>query len=113
MIKYIKPKTYKFIDKEKYGDRPCVGFVANDMKEYKGFPEDWGNIVREGRDGYLKFDYTMCVPVLWSALQSAFNEIDDLKKEVAKLREALPSVKKLSKDNEASPKAKAKAKSKN
>ena len=102
MVKYIKPKTYKFIDKEKYGDRPCVGMVANDFLTDK-MPSEWGNIVKEGRDGYLKFDYSMCVPLLWSALQYSLNEIDDLKKEV----------KKLNKDNEASPKAKAKAKAKN
>ena len=102
MVKYIKPKTYKFIDKEKYGDRPCVGMVANDFLTDK-MPSEWGNSVKEGRDGYLKFDYSMCVPLLWSALQYSLNEIDDLKKEV----------KKLNKDNEASPKAKAKAKAKN
>ena len=102
MVKYIKPKTYKFIDKEKYGDRPCVGMVANDFLTDK-MPSEWGNIVKEGRDGYLKFDYSMCVPLLWSALQYSLNETDDLKKEV----------KKLNKDNEASPKAKAKAKAKN
>ena len=102
MVKYIKPKTYKFIDKEKYGDRPCVGMVANDFLTDK-MPSEWGNVVKQGRDGYLKFDYSMCVPILWSALQYSLNEIDDLKKEVKKLK----------KDNEASPKAKAKAKSKN
>ena len=101
MVKYIKPKTYKFIDKEKYGDRPCVGMVANDFLTDK-MPSEWGNVVKEGRDGYLKFDYSMCVPILWSALQYSLNEIDDLKKEI----------KKLNKDNEASPKAKAKAKAK-
>ena len=41
MVKYIKPKTYKFIDKEKYGDRPCVGFVANDFLTDK-MPSEWG-----------------------------------------------------------------------
>ena len=66
-------------------------------------PSEWGNVVKEGRDGYLKFDYSMCVPILWSALQYSLNEIDDLKKEVKKLK----------KDNEPSPKAKAKSKSKN
>ena len=76
--------------------------VANDFLTDK-MPSEWGNIVKEGRDGYLKFDYSMCVPLLWSALQYSLNEIDDLKKEV----------KKLNKDNEASPKAKAKAKAKN
>ena len=49
-------------------------------------PPEWGNIVKEGRDGYLKFDSSMCVPILWSALKSAFNEIDDLKKDIHKLK---------------------------
>ena len=49
-------------------------------------PEEWQNIVKEGLDGYLKFDYTMTTPLLWSALQSALNDIDDLKKEVKKLK---------------------------
>ena len=85
MVKYIKPKTYKFIDKEKYGDRPCVGFVANDFLTDK-MPSEWGNVVKEGRDGYLKFDYSMCVPILWSALQNALNRTDKLEKEVKKLK---------------------------
>ena len=85
MVKYIKPKTYKFIDKEKYGDRPCVGFVANDFLTDK-VPSEWGNVVKEGRDGYLKFDYSMCVPILWSALQNALNRTDKLEKEVKKLK---------------------------
>ena len=85
MVKYIKPKTYKFIDKEKYGDRPCVGMVANDFLTDK-MPSEWGNVVKEGRDGYLKFDYSMCVPILWSALQNALNRTDKLEKEVKKLK---------------------------
>ena len=41
LVKYIVPKTYKFIDEEKYGDRSCCGFIANDMMDYKGFPKEW------------------------------------------------------------------------
>ena len=99
LIKYIVPKTYNFIDKEKYGDRSHCGFIANDFVSDK-MPSEWGNIVREGRDGYLKFDYSATTSILWSALQQAFNEIDELKKEVKKLNRST------------SPKAKAKAKSK-
>ena len=40
---------------------------------------EWSNIVREGRDGYLRFDYSMTTPLLWSALQHALNEIDEMK----------------------------------
>ena len=66
-------------------------------------PSEWGNIVREGRDGYLKFDYSATTSILWSALQHALNEIDKLKNDINKLK----------KDNsDASPKAKSKAKAK-
>ena len=56
------------------------------MMNYKGFPKEWANIVREGRDGYLRFDYSMTTPILWSALQYALNKIDKLEKEVKKLK---------------------------
>ena len=78
LVKYIVPKTYQFIDKEKYGDRSHVGMVANDFLSDK-MPSEWGNIVREGRDGCLRFDYSMTMPLLWSALQHALNEIDEMK----------------------------------
>ena len=40
-------------------------------------------------------DYGKTTPILWRALQTALNRIEKLEKEVAKLREALPSVKAL------------------
>ena len=78
LVKYIVPKTYQFIDKEKYGDKCHCGFIANDFFSDK-MPSEWSNIVREGRDGYLRFDYSMTTPLLWSALQHALNEIDEMK----------------------------------
>ena len=85
LIKYIKPKTYHFIDDRQQG-KSCVGFIANDFMETKKMPDEWQNVVKEGKDGYLKFDYTTCVPILWSALQTTINEVDKLKKEVNKLK---------------------------
>ena len=106
LVKYIVPKTYKFIDVEKYGDRSCCGFIANDMMDYKGFPKEWSNIVREGRDGYLRFDYSMTTPLLWSALQYALNEIDEMKdfframkKEMATMKGEITKLKKKVKNN--------------
>ena len=64
-------------------------------------PSEWNNLVREGRDGYLKFDYSMTTPILWSVLQHALNKIDKLEKDINKLKRDEPS-----------PKAKTKAKSK-
>ena len=77
LVKYIKPKTYHFIDDRQQG-KSCVGFIANDFMETKK--------IKEGKDGYLKFDYTTCVPILWSALQATINEVEKLKKEVNKLK---------------------------
>ena len=104
LVKYIKPKTYHFIDDRLQG-KSCAGFIANDFMEAKKMPDEWHNLVKEGKDGYLKFDYTITTPILWSALQHALNEIDKLKKDINKL-------KKDNSDSEASPKAKAKAKAK-
>ena len=85
LIKYIKPKTYHFIDDRQQG-KSCVGFIANDFMETKKMPDEWQNVVKEGKDGYLKFDYTTRVPILWSALQTTISEIDKLKKELNKLK---------------------------
>ena len=54
--------------------------------ETKKMPDEWQNLVKEGKDGYLKFDYTITTPILWSALQNALNRIDKLEKEVHKLK---------------------------
>ena len=85
LVKYIKPKTYHFIDDRLQG-KSCVGFIANDFMETKKMPDEWQNVVKEGTDGYLKFDYTTTTPILWSALQHALNRIDKLEKEVNKLK---------------------------
>ena len=85
LVKYIKPKTYHFIDGRLQG-KSCCGFIANDFMETKKMPDEWQNLVKEGTDGYLKFDYTITTPILWSALQATINEVDKLKKEVNKLK---------------------------
>ena len=81
LVKYIKPKTYNYIGQS----QKCVGYIANDFKTKK-MPEEWGNVVFEGKDDYLRMDYGKTTPLLWSALQSALNAIDDLKEEVKKLK---------------------------
>ena len=90
LVKYIKPKTYNYIGQS----QKCIGYIADDFKTKK-MPEEWDNVVFEGKDDYLRMDYRKTRPILWSALQYALNKIDKLEKEVAKLREALPSVKAL------------------
>ena len=105
LVKYIVPKTYKFIDVEKYGDRRHVGMVANDFLTDK-MPSEWGNIVREGRDGYLKFDYSATTSILWSALQHSLKENEEMKdlfkamkKEITTIKGEITKLKKKVKNN--------------
>ena len=105
LVKYIKPKTYHFHDDRQQG-KSCMGFIANDFMETKMMPDEWQNVVKEGKDGYLKFDYTTCVPILWSALQYTMNENEEMKdlfkamkKEMATLKGEITKLKKKVKNN--------------
>ena len=100
MVKYIKPKEFNYIDK----DDKHIGFIADDVLSSK-MPKHWYNIVHKGSEGYLRMDYSKMVVPLWGCVQSLLCEVDDLKKEIKKLKRD-------NSDNEASPKAKAKAKAK-
>ena len=88
LVKYIVPKTYKYIDKEKYGDRSCVGVVANDFLTDK-LPKEWGNLIIEGKDGYLKFDYSATTPILWSALQHTIKENEEMKEMLKEMKKSI------------------------
>ena len=105
LVKYIVPKTYRFIDDRQQG-KSCCGFIANDFLSKK-VPDEWQNIVKEGKDGYLKFDYTMTTPVLWSALQATINEVEELKdlvktmkKDMATMKSEITKLKKKVKDDD-------------
>ena len=79
--KYIKPKTYNYIGQT----QTCVGYIADDFKTKK-MPSEWDNIVFEGKDSYLRMDYSKTTPIIWTALQATINEVEKLKKEVNKLK---------------------------
>ena len=81
LVKYIKPKTYNYIGQT----QKCVGYIADDFWTKK-MPEEWDNIVFEGKDDYLRMDCGKTTPILWSALQNALNRIDKLEKELTKLK---------------------------
>ena len=89
IVKYIKPKSYIKKDTK----RKCIGFIANDFKTDK-MPDEWDNIIIDGKDGYLRMDYTKTTPLLWSALQYALEEIDKLKKEKDELFDVVKAMKK-------------------
>ena len=100
VVKYIQPKTYIFINDEE--KKSNLGFIADDVKDAK-LPEEWDNIIFYNDGGMKLLAYNKLTVVLSGCVKELMKEVEDLKKEV----------KKLNKDNEASPKAKAKAKSKN
>ena len=81
LIKYIKPKTYNYIGQS----QKCVGYIADDFKTKK-MPSEWDNIIFEGKDSYLRMDYSKTTPIIWTALQTALNKIDKLEKEVKALK---------------------------
>ena len=89
IVKYIKPKSYIKKDTK----RKCIGFIANDFKTDK-MPDEWDNIIIDGKDGYLRMDYTKTTPLLRSALQYALEEIDKLKKEKDELFDVVKAMKK-------------------
>ena len=107
LVKYIVPKTYRFIDERQQG-KSCCGFIANDFLSKK-VPDEWQNLVKEGKDGYLKFDYTSCVPILWSALQHSLKENEEMKdlfkamkKEMATMKGEITKIKNKIKDKDKS-----------
>ena len=81
LVKYIKPKTYNYIGQS----QKCIGYIADDFKTKK-MPEEWDNIIFEGKDDYLRMDYGKTTRILWSALQYALTKIDKLEKEVKALK---------------------------
>ena len=96
-VKYIKPKTYNFINDE--DKKSHIGFIADDIKDAK-MPSEWDNIVYYNDDGMKLLAYNKTAVVLWGCVQQLQKQVEDLEKEVKKLK------------GEASPKAKAKAKTK-
>ena len=96
-VKYIKPKTYNFINDE--DKKSHIGFIADDIKDAK-MPSEWDNIIYYNDDGMKLLAYNKTAVVLWGCVQELMKEVEDLKKEVKKLK------------GEESPKPKAKPKAK-
>ena len=98
LVKYIVPKTYHFIDERQQG-KSCRGFIADDFMNAKKMPKEWQNILKEGTNGYLKFDYTITTPILWSALQDELNRVEKLEKTITTMKGEITKLKKKVKTN--------------
>ena len=82
-VKYIKPKTYNFINDE--DKRSHIGFIADDIKDAK-MPKEWDNIIYYNDDGVKLLAYNKTAVVLWGAVQEMQREITYLKGEITKLK---------------------------
>ena len=80
-----------------------LGFIADDVKDAK-IPKEWDNILYYAEDNHKLLAYNKMTVVLWGAVKELMNEVEDLRKEVKKLKKE--------DSDEKSPKAKAKAKTK-
>ena len=97
VVKYIQPKTNNFINDEE--KKSNLGFIADDVKDAK-IPQEWDNIIHHNDDNMKLLAYNEMTVVLWGCVKELMKEVEDLKKDVKKLK------------GEESPKAKAKAKAK-
>ena len=82
-VKYIKPKTYNFINDE--NKKSHIGFVADDIKDAK-MPSEWDNIIYYNDDAMTLLAYNKMAVVLWGCVQELQNEITNLKGEITKLK---------------------------
>ena len=100
IVKYVKPKTFNFTHlNEEKNTVNHIGYIAQDVES--AIPREWEGIITTDNKGHKRLDYCKtAVVITHGALQHLIKEVEDLKKEVRKLK------------GEESPKAKAKAKAK-
>ena len=99
IVKYVKPKTFNFTHlNEEKNKVNHIGYIAQDVESV--IPQEWEGIITTDNKGHKRLDYCKTAVITHGALQHLIKEVEDLKKEVKKLK------------GEESPKAKAKAKAK-
>ena len=99
IIKYVKPKTFNFTHlNEEKNKVNHIGYIAQDVQSV--IPKEWDGILTTDNRGHKRLDNCKTAVITHGALQHLIKEVEDLKKEVRKLK------------GEENPKAKAKAKSK-
>ena len=62
-ILQLQPKSFNYIDKNKYGEGLDIGFIAEDV--YTIVPEATGTM----NDGFIYFDAVRLIPILTKAIQ--------------------------------------------
>ena len=89
-VKYIKPKTYNFINDE--NKKSHIGFVADDTKDAK-MPSEWDNIIYYNDDGMKLLAYNKMAVVLWGCVQHLISEKDELLDMVKTLKKEMTTMK--------------------
>lgn len=76
----LRPVSYNWIDKAKYGTQREIGFIAQEIIQY--VPE----VVGENASGTLSIDYPKLTAVLTNAIQELKNKVDLLQTQVTNLQ---------------------------
>jgi hypothetical protein len=75
----LQPKSFNYIDKNKYGESMDIGFIAEDV--YPIVPEATGTM----NDGFIYFDAVRLIPILTKAIQEQQAQIEALKQRIINL----------------------------
>ena len=75
-ILQLQPKSFNYIDKNKYGEGLDIGFIAEDV--YPIVPEATGTM----NDGFIYFDAVKLIPILTKAIQEQQAQIEALKQRI-------------------------------
>ena len=85
IIKYVKPKTFNFTHlNEEKNKVNHIGYIAQDVQSV--IPKEWDGIITTDNRGHKRLDYCKTAVITHGALQHLIKEVEDLKKEVKKLK---------------------------
>lgn len=85
-IDQIRGVRFEYKDQHKYAAGPKIGVIAQELQ--KVYPE----MVIQGKDGFLKVDYTQLTGILIQAVKEQQQEIDGLKSALKKQQQQIDSI---------------------
>ena len=85
-INQLRGVQFEYKDQRKYAAGPKIGIVAQELQSI------YPSMVTQGKDGYLKVDYTQLAGVLIQAVKEQQRQINELKAEVDDLQEQINDI---------------------
>ncbi|MBB2150645.1 hypothetical protein GM920_17230 [Pedobacter sp. LMG 31462] len=85
-IDQIRGVRFEYKDQTKYATGPKIGVIAQELQ--KVYPE----MVTQGKDGFLKVDYTQLTGILIQAIKEQQVEIEELKMRMNKQQEQIDQI---------------------